>query len=79
MEEKTPIGSIIATIIIIALIVLGGLYFWGKRIEEVQSVQTFTAGTTTTTEVVQNNTDNIISTSSPIVSTSTPIKTTNKK
>ncbi len=30
---KSGTGSIIATIIIIALIILGGLYFWGKRIE----------------------------------------------
>ncbi len=33
-ENKSSIGSIIGTIIIIALIILGGLYFWGKRIEE---------------------------------------------
>jgi hypothetical protein len=34
MEQKSSIGGIIGTIIIIAVIVLGGLYFWGKRIEE---------------------------------------------
>lgn len=33
-QNKTSIGSLIAAIIIIAIIVLGGLYFWGKRIEE---------------------------------------------
>ncbi len=33
-NEKSSIGSIIGTIIIIAVIILGGLYFWGKRIEE---------------------------------------------
>lgn len=32
--QKSGVGSIIATIIIIALIILGGLYFWGKRVEE---------------------------------------------
>ncbi len=32
--EKSSIGSIIGTIIIIAVIILAGLYFWGKRIEE---------------------------------------------
>ncbi|MFZ2521975.1 MAG: hypothetical protein WAX44_02125 [Minisyncoccia bacterium] len=32
--NKSSIGSIIGTIIIIAVIILGGLYFWGKRIEE---------------------------------------------
>lgn len=30
--QKGSTGGIIATIIIIALIILGGLYFWGKRI-----------------------------------------------
>ena len=32
--NKSSIGSTIATVIIIAIIILGGLYFWGKRIEE---------------------------------------------
>jgi uncharacterized protein HemX len=32
-QKKSGVGSIIATIIIIAIIILGGLYFWGKRIE----------------------------------------------
>ena len=31
--KKSDIGPIIATIVIIAIIILGGLYFWGKRIE----------------------------------------------
>lgn len=30
--EKSSTSGIIGTIIIIALIILGGLYFWGKRI-----------------------------------------------
>lgn len=33
-QNKSSIGSIIGTIIIITIIILGGLYFWGKRIEE---------------------------------------------
>ena len=33
-ENKSSIGSIVGTIIIIAVIIIGGLYFWGKRIEE---------------------------------------------
>lgn len=37
--EHVSIGGIIGTIIIIALIVLGGLYFWGKRIETNQQIQ----------------------------------------
>jgi ABC-type phosphate transport system auxiliary subunit len=70
MEEKTSIGSIIATIIIIALIVLGGLYFWGKRIAQEQVVQTFTAPATTT-NIYDNQIQN--SSTSPITaSSSTP-------
>ncbi len=38
-ENKSSVGSIIGTIIIIALIVLGGLYFWGKRVEEAQNAK----------------------------------------
>ncbi len=33
-ENKSSVGSIIGTIIIIAIIILGGLYFWGKQVEE---------------------------------------------
>ena len=33
-ENKSSIGSIVGIIIILTLIILGGLYFWGKRIEE---------------------------------------------
>ncbi len=33
-ENKSSVGSIIGTIVIIAIIILGGLYFWGKRVEE---------------------------------------------
>lgn len=39
MENKSSTGSTIAAIIIIGVIVLGGLYFWGKRIEEQRMVQ----------------------------------------
>ena len=42
-ENKTSVGPIIGTIIIIALIVLGGLYFWGKRIEETKLTKTLTS------------------------------------
>lgn len=37
--QKSSIGSIIGTIIIIAVIILGGLYFWGKRIEESKTTE----------------------------------------
>ena len=48
--KKTGIGSTIGTIIIIALIVLGGLYFWGKRLEESKNINQIT------TETSQDNT-----------------------
>ena len=57
--KKPGIGSTVGTIIIIALIILGGLYFWGKRLEEsknviqnntdLQNIPTQTAGQTTGT------------------------------
>jgi hypothetical protein len=33
-QQKSSIGSIIGTVVILAIIILGGLYFWGKRVEE---------------------------------------------
>lgn len=33
-QNKSGIGSIISIVVIISIIILGGLYFWGKRIEE---------------------------------------------
>lgn len=48
-QNKSSIGSTIGTIIIIAIIILGGLYFWGKRIEESRAkenlITNFTPGT----------------------------------
>ncbi len=38
-QNKSGVGGIIATIIIIAIIILGGLYFWGKRVEEAKLKQ----------------------------------------
>lgn len=49
-ENKSSIGSIIGTIIIIAIIVLGGLYFWGKRVEESRAKQNLIGETTTQAE-----------------------------
>lgn len=50
-ENKSSIGSIIGTIIIIALIILGGLYFWGKRIEESKNLQSLTEEPITEEEI----------------------------
>lgn len=53
-ENKSSVGSIIGIIVIIAIIILGGLYFWGKRIEETKAKQDliteFTPGTPDTSE-----------------------------
>lgn len=53
MDETTPkkvgIGSTVGTIIIIALIVLGGLYFWGKRLEESKNIKQITTENTQVT------------------------------
>ena len=38
-KNESSIGSIIGTIIVIAIIILGGLYFWGKRIDEAKLKQ----------------------------------------
>ena len=48
--NKSGLGSIIATIIIIAIIILGGLYFWGKRVEESQSADNAIQETAQTSE-----------------------------
>jgi FtsZ-interacting cell division protein ZipA len=51
-ENKSSIGSIIGIIIIIAIIILGGLYFWGKRIEESKVQDDLLIQNATTSEVV---------------------------
>ena len=53
-NNKSGIGSIIATIIIIAIIILGGLYFWGKRVEESQSAQNMVNDTTAQATATQS-------------------------
>ncbi|MFI5241298.1 MAG: hypothetical protein ACHQUA_02580 [Microgenomates group bacterium] len=53
-QNKSSIGSIIGTIIIIALIILGGLYFWGKRIEEAKIKQDLVSDEAATTQMAQN-------------------------
>ncbi len=53
-QNKSSIGSIIGTVIIIALIILGGLYFWGKRIEENKLKQKLISDSIPTQETDQN-------------------------
>ena len=54
-QNKSSIGSIVGTIIIIALIILGGLYFWGKRIEEAKSTQNVINDQTGSTETTDTD------------------------
>ncbi len=56
-ENKSSIGSIIGTIIVIAVIILGGLYFWGKRIDEAKMRQ---EQTLTETQDIQESNDSEI-------------------
>lgn len=58
--NKSSIGSIIGTIIIIAVIILGGLYFWGKRIEEAKLKQELMSDSLDSTQTVDTNPDNNI-------------------
>ena len=44
-QTKSSIGSIFGTIIILALIILGALYFWGKRIENTKNAQNLATDT----------------------------------
>ncbi|HEY4509041.1 MAG TPA: hypothetical protein VJC13_02015 [Candidatus Paceibacterota bacterium] len=60
-ENKSGIGSIIGTIIIIAIIILGGLYFWGKRVEESKVKENVDNSIATTTS--QSEAEKIKSTS----------------
>lgn len=52
--NKSSIGGIIGTIIIIAIIILGGLYFWGKRIEESKIKQDLVKEDSTEQEVIDD-------------------------
>ena len=79
-QNKSGIGSIIATIIIIALIILGGLYFWGKHIEESKLKQNLVSGTSTTVEPqIQNEATVIesVSTGDDLGSIEADLKATN--
>ena len=54
-ENKSSIGSIIGTIIVIAIIILGGLYFWGKRIDEARMNRELVKDQGTTETVVEDD------------------------
>ena len=75
--NKSGMGSIIGTIIIIALIILGGLYFWGKRIEETKSNQNAMTGEEAPMQVNEATAIKSISTSDDISSIDADLKATN--
>ncbi|MFZ2522793.1 MAG: hypothetical protein WAW92_00200 [Minisyncoccia bacterium] len=52
-QNKSSIGSIIGTIIIITVIILGGLYFWGKRVQELKYKDQLINQNNTSTETTQ--------------------------
>ncbi|MFA7216497.1 MAG: hypothetical protein WC095_00725 [Candidatus Paceibacterota bacterium] len=78
-ENKSSIGSIIGTIIIIALIILGGLYFWGKKIENSRNAQELTSEDVMTDEEIAAESDSIKQTNSSdsIQSIETDLSATN--
>ena len=77
-QNQSSIGSIIGTIIIIAIIILGGLYFWGKRIEEAKLKQSLVSDTTSQ-DMVANEAATIksVSSSDDLNSIETDLNNTN--
>jgi hypothetical protein len=63
-QNKSSVGSIIGTIVIIAVIILGGLYFWGKRVEEAKLRQNLVTDTSTQQTAQVDETASITTTSS---------------
>ncbi len=53
-EQKSSVGSIISIIIILILIVIGALYFWGKRVQETMPTEQVTEETSTADEAMMN-------------------------
>ena len=77
-ENKSSIGSIIGTIIIIAVIILGGLYFWSKRAEENKTKEALVSDTTQpTSEQSEANVIKSTSTTDDLGSIEADLKTTN--
>ena len=37
---RSPIGPVIGLIVILAIIIVGGLYFWGERVNETATIDT---------------------------------------
>jgi uncharacterized protein HemX len=69
-EEKSSWGSAIGIILIIAIIIIGGLYFWGQKIDE--RLSEFEAGDVTVEDIL-NAPDSQLEALSEEQSTSTDI------
>ncbi len=81
-ENKSSIGSIIGTIIVIAIIILGGLYFWGKRIDEAKMKESLVSNdpvetVTTQDENIEANAIMSVSDSDELNSIEAELKATN--
>lgn len=77
-ENKSSIGSIIGTIIIIAIIILGGLYFWGKRMQEAKIKENLVNDTSSqTTEVNETATIQTVSSSDDLNAIEADLNNTN--
>lgn len=52
-HQSKPAGPIVGTVIIVILLIVGGLYFWGERLNKERSAQNqipyIPSGTTTIT------------------------------
>ena len=74
-QTKSSIGSIFGTIIILALIILGALYFWGKRIENTKNAQNLATDTSQPAEAAaiqsMNGSDDLDSIEADLNSTKT--------
>jgi len=74
--EESGVGPIIATIIILAVIVLGGLYFWNQRtssMEDTNGTVPTTYGTDADTSAIdsQSNSDDTTSIQNDLNTTNT--------
>lgn len=77
-ENKSSVGSIIGTIIIIAIIILGGLYFWGKRMQEAKIKENLVNDTSSqTTEVDETTTIQTVSSSDDLNAIEADLNATN--
>ncbi len=77
-EQKSSVGSIISIIIILVLIVIGALYFWGKQVEETKMTEQ-TPELQTETDASMNEAAAIkaVSTSDDLGSIEADLKATN--